>query len=213
MAISEKQRQKKLGKKNKKIKNSSKLITHFSKLLAKSYSHYPIHECLVPDGLFDSGIGEIVIARRLTNGDIALSAFILDVYCLGVKNAMFKLISEDTYENEYKQTIANTHEEQGFEKTHPSCVKKLIEGAVAYAKNLGFMPHRDYANAIKLLSTADSDLCPVSYDYGQSGKPYYIQGPHETPKKVDMIMKKLHNKCGEGGYTYLIVIGDEPSGE
>ena len=210
MAISEKQRQKKLGKKNKKRKIANKLISNILKSgnKAKDYSNYPIYECLVPDGLFDSGIGEIVVARKLANGDIALGAFILDVYCLGVKNAMFKLISEDEYINKYKKVIMNTHEEQNFERTHPSCVKKLIEGAVAYAKNLGFMPHRDYINAIQLLATIDSNVCPVLYNYGKSGKPFYIQGPHETFEKRDIIMKKLHNKCGDGGFTYAVSVDD-----
>jgi hypothetical protein len=211
MAISEKQRQKKLSKKSKKRKISKKIISSVlpSGSKAKAYSDFPIYECLVPDGLFDLGIGSVVVARQLTNGDIAFSSFVLDVYCLGVKDAMFGVVSEETYENSFKKSIIDSHEMQNFEKTHPAYVKSLIEGAVAYAKKYGFIPHSDYANAIKLLATIDSSVCPISYEYGKSGKPFYIQGPHETPEKVNLIMKKLHDKCGEGGYEYLVEIDED----
>ena len=103
----------------------------------------------------------------------------------------------------------STHEGQFFEKTHPSCVKKLVEGAVNYANNLGFSPHRDYHNSIELLATIDSSACPVKYEYGKDGKPFYIQGPHETPEQIEGIINKLRNKCGDGGYNFTTSIGAE----
>src|SRR5947209_19536193 len=57
----------------------------------------PIHECLVPEGLFGMGIGEVLFGRKLPNGDVAASLFLLDVYCLGVKNAFFRVFSEYDY--------------------------------------------------------------------------------------------------------------------
>ncbi len=208
MAISARQKQKKLEKKNKKRKNAKKVMANTLRLgkRAKSYRNHPIHECLIPDGLFDSGLGEVVVTRRLANGDIALSAFILDVYCLGVKNAMFKVTSEADYENVFKKGFIATHEDQKFETAHPSCAKKLIEGGVSYARKLGFSPHRDYYNAIQLLAEIDSNVCPVKYNYGKSGKPFYIQGPHETPDEIRSIMRKLHSKCGKGSYDYMVSV-------
>jgi hypothetical protein len=84
MAISEQQRQKKLAKKKQKRGATVKIVTP-SMRKAKPYAGYPIHECLIPDNLFDSGLGELVVTRRIPNGDIAMSAFVIDVFCLGVK--------------------------------------------------------------------------------------------------------------------------------
>ena len=93
MAISEQQRQKKLAKKKQKRGNTVKATTSPMKK-AKLYAHYPIHECLIPDNLFTAGIGELVVTRHLPNGDIAMSAFVLDIFCLGVKDAMFMVMPE-----------------------------------------------------------------------------------------------------------------------
>src|SRR5262245_23564829 len=47
----------------------------------------PLHGCLVPAGLFESGIGTVVVSRKLTDGRIVAAVFLLDVWCLGVKDA------------------------------------------------------------------------------------------------------------------------------
>ena len=83
-------------------------------------------------------------------------------------------------------------------------MKKLIAEAVDYAQELGFPPHRDYKNSKGLLNGIDLKACPVTYRYGKDNKPFYIQGPHETPPQVKKIVKKLHSKCGEGGYHYTV---------
>ena len=101
MAISEQQRQKKLAKKKKKRSVTVKKVTR-SMTKAKAYAKYPIHECLIPDNLFTSGIGELVVAKRTPSGDIAFGAFVIDVFCLGVKDAMFLVMSEHEYEHKIK---------------------------------------------------------------------------------------------------------------
>ena len=138
MAISEQQRQKKLAKKKQKRGATVKTITPSMKK-AKPYASYPIHECLIPDNLFDSGLGELVVTRRIPNGDIAMSAFVIDVFCLGVKDAMFMVLPESEYEHKIKVRMSATGD-RGFEKLHQTCAKKLLDGLVDYAKELGFAP-------------------------------------------------------------------------
>jgi len=206
MAISERQRQKKLEKNKKKRKLSKKAAINVAQLgnKAGSYAKYSIHECLAPTELFETGIGEIVVARKPPGGNVAVSAFILDVFCLGVKNALFSVMGEHDYEHRFKEGLAQSHEGRIFEEIHPSCAKKLVEGAVFYAEELGFSPHRDYKISKGLLNEIDPKACPVKYVYGKDNKPFYIQGPHETPSQMKDIMDKLHRKCGEGGYDYML---------
>ena len=59
----------------------------------------PIHEALVPAKLFEQGIGNLVFSRSLPDGRVALAGFLLDMFCLGVKNVFFAIVSKDEYAN------------------------------------------------------------------------------------------------------------------
>lgn len=198
MVISDKQKQKRASV-------VKALKTGGNKTSAISCAGYPLHECVVPTNLFEIGIGEMFISRRLPDNNLGVSAFIVDVFCLGVKNAFFRIMAEDEY-GEMKQSI--THSGRNLEPIHQSCAGKLLQGAVEYAKSLGFNAHPDYKKAAPLLGNIDADACPVHYDYGKDGKPLYIRGPYESIGEAEKIVNKLHTQCGKDGFHYLIKLDD-----
>ncbi len=210
MTLSARQRQKKLEKKKKKrqlVKGTGSTAVAMT-AKAANYAKFPIYECLVPGNLFESGLGTIIVTRRPPSGEIAISAFVVDVFCLGVKNAFFKLASEQDYQNTIKPRLVETHEGQQIENTHPSCVRKIIEGAVDYAAALGFSYHRDYKNARDIFGDIDASACPVKYDFGQEGKPMYIRGPNDSVSQAKKIVAQLDRRCGEGNFHYLVGLDD-----
>lgn len=206
MTLDARHRQKKLEKRKKKrqlMKKSGSMALGATNK-ARHYAKHPISECLVPSGLFDTGLGNIIVTRRLPNEEIALSSFVVDVFCLGVKNAFFKVASEQDYLNKIKPRLVESHGGRHFENTHPSCVRKIIEGAVDYAGALGFSYHRDYKNARDIFGDTDASACPVKYEFGQEGKPMYIRGPNESVSQARRIVDQLNRRCGEGNFHYLV---------
>ena len=210
MALSEKQKQKKLAKKKQKRKVHVKALNPNQLSMDKAIrcAKFPIHECLIPSNLFETGLGTVIVTRRTLEGDIAICAFIVDVFCLGVKNALFKVVSENEYEHTLKPQIIESNNGIEFEKIHQTCARKLIEGAVKYANNLGFNSHPDYKNAKNIFGDIDSNVCPVKYVYGKEGKPYYMRGPHESMNDAKNIIEKLGKKCGEGGFDYVVIMDE-----
>jgi hypothetical protein len=59
---------------------------------------WPIVETLVPDNLWAEGIGNLVIARRTPDGRLAVADFLVDTYCLGVKDAFCEVMSPIGYQ-------------------------------------------------------------------------------------------------------------------
>jgi tetratricopeptide (TPR) repeat protein len=214
MAIDEKQRQKKLMKKTAKrkmIRAKKNLQINLDHISSTQATQFPIRDCLVPKSLFEVGIGVIILTRALPNGNIALSSFMVDVFCLGVKDAMYRIYSLDKFEEYIQHIKENT--DTNFEGVHPSCLRKLIEGAVSYAYNLGFGPHSDYAQAAKLFGSIEAAACPVRYEYGMDGKPFYISGPNETPSQANKIIKTLSRKYGQNQFDYVAAaIGEHDIG-
>lgn len=208
MATSEQKRQKKLKKRKQKQNLAKKLSnTVSSKNPVTLYSKYPIHECLVPENLFDTGIGTIIISRRSQFGEIGIIAFVVDVFCLGVKNAMFTIADENKYETVIKPQMTQNHESD-FENIHPSCVRSLIEGSVEYAQELGFSAHPDYRKYKAFFDDIDKSICPEKYTFGQNGKPFYINGPYETPQQSERIVNQLRKVCGVGNFEYMMGMED-----
>ncbi len=145
-------------------------------------------------------MGTVLIARKIPGGGFAVGVFSLDVFCLGVKNAYFKIVAPDEYE-EHKRMIGTV---ETLERMHPSCVRKLVEGAAAYAKDLGFHPHPDYRAAAAVFGDIDPGACAERFVYGQDGKPLYIAGPNENEAQSRKIIQTLHNRLGEDGAHFMV---------
>ncbi|RKZ92451.1 MAG: hypothetical protein DRR19_04225 [Candidatus Parabeggiatoa sp. nov. 1] len=211
MATSPQRRQKQLAKKKVKRKamvSAKKMVDKFGGLFSQAaFKNVPIYECLAPSELFELGIGTVVIARKMPNGDIGVSFFMLDVFCLGVKNAFF---AEFTLQ-EYRQKLWELGEHESMQTISPACARKLIEDCAVYAKNLGFSPVPDYTKAKMVFGDTKADECPEDFEFGKDGKPLYVIGPFDTPEKSKKILKQLDKTCGQGEFHY--VTGVEPFDE
>ena len=206
MSLDEKRRQKKLAKKASKRK--AKLSDKKDALISESAGaqnialalNSPVHECIVPEGLFEVGIGNILISRKMPNGNVAFSIFLLDVFCLGVKNAYFFIMSH----SEYDDKIRRIKVDADFKRLPPECIRKLVESAEAYAGHLGFNPHPDYRSARKIFGDIDAEKCPMHLEFGKDGRPLFVSGPNDTQAKCMKIMETLTKSCGPGGFHYMI---------
>ena len=163
----------------------------------------PIHECLIPANLFEQGIGHLVFSRSLPDGRIALAMFLLDVFCLGIKDAFFAKMTR----GEYGSHLDSLRMTQSLQPIEPACLRKLVEGGVAYARDLGFSPQSDYAEARPIFGDVDTAACSSHFEYGHAGKPFYISGPHESATQVRAIVDQLQQRLGAGNFEYLVLAG------
>lgn len=206
MSISERKRQKQLARKRRKRKQKkASMLTSIGSAFqtarnAAEAAQAPINECLVPEELFENGLGTIVISRTSKDGNIAASVILLDVYCLGAKNAYFQLLSPAEYRS--RLDAINTHET--LKLVHPTCARKLVEEGVAYARNIGFDPHPDYKIAKQIFGDIEAGACPEKYEFGKDGKPLFVAGPNDDMKKSRKIIDTLQKTCGPDGFNYLV---------
>jgi hypothetical protein len=151
--------------------------------------------------LFKAGIGNVAIARFKGNGDAEAGVFLLDVHCLGVKNAFFTLIPAEDYDTFLVRAFPNPRV-----ALSPSCARKLIEAGVAYAHKLGLPPHKDYHLAARVFGGINAGDCQTEFTFGEKGKPLYVQGPHDSPAFARRVLASLKLHCGEGNYHYIMPV-------
>jgi hypothetical protein len=157
---------------------------------------WPVVQALVGSALWDDGIGYLAIARQESEGQLVFAGFLVDVYCLGVKNAFWDEGSREDFEDLIRQMGAT----QDMRPITPACLAKTVKGAVEYAKSFGFPPHPDYRHASTLLEGIDPSTCPDQFTFGQDGKPFYIQGPNESPAQAAAITQRVRDA---GGHFFI----------
>lgn len=212
MATDPRKRQKKLAKKAAKRKAVVSSKKHRGGAMGiMSGAHHmsvaaqmSLHECLMGREMFETGMGTVIVSRLMPNGGIAASFFLLDVFCLGVKNAYFVVETREDYLWRLQNVAAN----EELIPIAPDYTRKLVEGTEAYAHDLGFSPHPDYQLAKKIFADIDATTCTTAFTFGKDGKPFYVMGPHDTPQHVQKILNTLTRRCGPEGFHYLMPLGD-----
>jgi hypothetical protein len=176
------------------------------------------HEALRSANLFDSGCGYLVASRFRADGRVEAGFFLLDLFCLGVKDAGlgdFHSIAD------YQESLIDRVFPDGNSvRMTPESARKLTEDAIGYARGLGFSPGADYKKASRVFGGITTANCDEQFVFGQNDKPLYIQGPSDSPARVEKILRALEARCGEGGYHYIVVAdnfepfdGEEQNGE
>jgi hypothetical protein len=149
----------------------------------------------------DDGTGGLVTAlvarRRRHRHSATVCVYLLDVYCLGVKNAM----GPDKVKDQALRRLTD-HAFSGYQRPPIAAsielVRDLVLGAAEYARRLGFAPHPDFEQARAHLGPWTG---PSAITFGCNGKPTYIAGPHDNP---DQIIRTLRRAVGRNGFSYTI---------
>jgi hypothetical protein len=142
---------------------------------------------------------QIALTRQHANGRVAVGLFLVDLGCLGVKNADVRgFISEYEFRTEFLEMLG---ESQKLVTCSGDLAAKIILEGIAYAKSLGFEPHRDTRDALKFLHDLHPEqILETIPTGGKDGKPLFIAGPYDNSKKI---ITTLNRTLGEGNYNFI----------
>jgi hypothetical protein len=153
---------------------------------------WPVVRSLVSTELWEEGIGYLVIAREEPEGGTVFASFLVDVFCLGVKDAFWEAGTME----QFREIVQKMEEVQDLSPIIPACLVKIVKGAVEFAQSFGFSPHPDFRHASLILAGIDPSTCPEEYTFGREGKPFYIQGPNESPTQAMAIVERMREVGG-----------------
>lgn len=207
MAKTEQQRQRKLAKKKSKERLSQKVAAQRRQQMASltgkmtAAANYPIHGCYISAACLDGrGMGPVMFVREKSPGQFVLAVFLIDSFCLGVKNAMAAYRSR----SELTQVLEQMQEHGTFETVTPGVARGYVEAAIAYAASLGFKPHDDYRKIEPIWGTVEPEPIPEHYQFGKDGRPVFIAGPGDDEARQNMIIITLVQTVGEGNFDFTV---------
>jgi hypothetical protein len=180
------------------------LVLRSPKYYVEHARDYPIMGCWVRKDWKEGGLTPTVIARQQADDKVIFAVFLVDYYCLGVKDAMFNGdFPLKRFQNNLASLCAGEPEACDVDLAH-----ELVYGSIKFARKYGFEPHPDYKMASLVLDPEGTHLAHHNLEFGKDGKPFYISGPYDNSQSI---MAKLERTAGEGNYDFLTMIG-EPEG-
>ncbi|MDH6060428.1 DNA-binding response regulator [Chrysosporum bergii ANA360D] len=144
----------------------------------------------------DVGLGLVIIAREARYNRISFCSYLLDVWCLGVKDTIpprtvdridFKRVVEQLFD-----MFPGKPQEVTLE-----VAQGIIFSACEYSESLGFQPHKDFEQSRSHIGEWDGI---IRIKCGRNGKPCYVGGPHDDSQQI---IETLRQTMGEGNFDFI----------
>ena len=146
------------------------------------------------------GLVTVLLARRRRHRRaVTVCVYLVDVYCLGVKNAMGPDNMEDRALRRLTDRVFSAYNAPAV-PAPIELVREIVLGAVEYAHGLGLAPHPDFERARAHLGPWKE---PSTITFGRDGKPTYVEGPHDDPGHI---LATLRRTVGRKGFHYTVAL-------
>jgi hypothetical protein len=143
-------------------------------------------------------MGTLVLARGATPHHLALSTFLIDVFCLGIKDVMFKSVEREVLEMYVGVADAGSP----MVSVDPGYARKLLRDLAAWSQSIGFAPHPDFAAVERMFGDVSADANDAVFRFGRDGKPVYIPGPSDTAPLIRRRIGQLQKHLGDDGFGF-----------
>jgi hypothetical protein len=160
---------------------------------------------LLTADLFDTGVGAAVLVRGVSREEQHVASFLLDTFCLGMKDAFFR-----TFDRRETDLMPEAWQEDGLlDPIEPAELRKLLHDLVTWAGGNGFPPCKDYA----LVEAMFGAVVPADTDYtsrfGCDGEVVYIPGPSESTAQVRRRSEMVRSRFGEEAVDAGVLLGSD----
>jgi hypothetical protein len=141
------------------------------------------------------GIAGALVARRHRPGRVSVCGYLVDTWCLGVKNALGPKLMNEHRLPEFRERFFAAFDADPMQAPI-ELVQHLVWGAVEYARTLGFEPHHDLRAAGGHLEPLQG---PSAISFGKDGRPFYVEGPYDDATRN---LRTLERSVGRGNFSF-----------
>lgn len=186
-----------MAKKNKKTPQQVFSPEQYLKTRVRQLPIYKCYKSTVPG---DTRQMAIFVARQHPQGNITFGGYMLDRWCLGVKDALWEFYvnpSElDGYMAEMNGKAGQVVEEIDYVEAH-----NWVYGAHDWAADAGIEPAKDFGLARYILEPDDDNVELIEYDFGKDGE-YWLMA--RTNFEASKYIPTLKKNLGEGNFQVII---------
>jgi len=142
-----------------------------------------------------AGLVAVLVARDAGRSRVSVCGYLVEVYCLGVKNTIGPRVWTPTRPR--SSPVCSTTPTRHRRWRHRSTDPEPGARRGRYAQTLGIDPAPDF-DATRTNLGPWSDQGAITF--GRNGRPYFIQGPHDNPPASSELLRSV----GPDNFEYLI---------
>lgn len=170
--------------------------------ICKKARTLPIYECLVNEDWEETGTASVLVSRIHTNGNLTFGMYLVDLYCLGIKETLYRF---NNTKSEYLEFIEMANENINTIKIDYTLAHNIIFAGNEYAAELGFKPHKTFTSLTQYLLEEDTDEVElIDINCGFDGKPMFIKTEFVPKAESDRIIAQLNRTVGKGNYNVIL---------
>jgi hypothetical protein len=147
------------------------------------------------------GIVGVLVVQDDRYGKVSVCGYLVDTWCLGVKNALGPRIMSEKKLQLFRETFFAPFDSAPIDAP-VELAQHVVWGAVDYARELGFEPHEDLWSAAGHLERLQG---PAAITFGKDGRPFYIQGPYDDSSRN---LRTLEHSVGRGNFSFEVSVFD-----
>lgn len=133
------------------------------RFLKERVRQVPIYKCYLSHDFEKSTEGTVMVVRKHTGDKYTCGLYLVDKYCLGVKDASYHLRMDeqefdeflDLFEEDFNPHVVT------YEEAH-----NWVWGAVGFAEDAGIKPCKEFDLAQYVLAEDDDEVELIKYDFG-----------------------------------------------
>lgn len=128
----------------------------------------PLDQCFVNADWKETGLANVIVTRKHTNGNFTFGVYLVDMYALGTKDTFFNF-------NQPISVINEILSGADFVQLDYDLAHNIIYGGNEYAEDHGFKIHKDFAKLTQYILEIDDERVPlIDLEFGKNGKPLVI---------------------------------------
>ena len=182
-----------MAKKNKKKGGGQQFLSD-EQFIRQRMRALPLGECYITDGITEHGEGYVVVSRKHTGGRISFACYLVDAWCCGVKDSLYRLRQEDF---EFDDFISQVDARPcSYDEAH-----NWVYGSIAFAEEAGIAPDKSFALSKYFLEEDTDDIPLIEFEFGKDGKHCLVAHSRlEASRYLPLLKKHL----GNDGFSYIL---------
>ncbi|MCR4853114.1 MAG: hypothetical protein K5893_05950 [Prevotella sp.] len=184
-----------MAKKKKQKKQTGQQFLSPKEFVKQKARTLEIGACYITSDIEETGEGIVFVSRKHKGGRISFATYLIDIFCVGLKDSFYQLRLEDYEVDDYISRMGDMRA-CTYEEAH-----NRVYGAIDFAEEAGIQPHKSFAITKYMLEEDTEDVPLIEYEYGKDGEHVLYAHSHlEASRYLPLLKKNL----GEGNFKYYI---------